>query len=54
MPGFEVPDHVRPIRDQVLAFVRERVEPAEAVLHEGGPEAATLLTAFFAERRGGA
>lgn len=44
MPGFEVPDHVRPIRDQVLAFVRERVEPAEAVLHEGGPEAATLLT----------
>ena len=43
MPGFEVPDHVRPIRDQVLAFVRERVEPAEPTLHAGGEAALTLI-----------
>ncbi len=43
MPGFDVPDHVRPVRDQVLAFMTERVEPAEPVLHAGGEEAAALL-----------
>ncbi len=43
MPGFEVPAHVRPIRDQVLAFMVERVEPAEPVLHRGGEQAADLI-----------
>ncbi|MCU1355023.1 MAG: acyl-CoA dehydrogenase domain protein [Acidimicrobiales bacterium] len=43
MSGFEVPEHVRPVRDAVLAFMVERVEPAEPVLHAGGPEAAALL-----------
>jgi acyl-CoA dehydrogenase len=33
--SFEVPEHVRPVRDAVEAFVRERVEPAEPQLHEG-------------------
>ena len=41
--GFEVPDHVRPIRDAVLAFMVERVEPAEPVLQAGGVEAAGVL-----------
>jgi alkylation response protein AidB-like acyl-CoA dehydrogenase len=43
MSGFEVPEHVRPIRDQVLAFMTERVEPAELVLHAGGEEAGAVL-----------
>lgn len=43
MPGFEVPDHVRPIRDAVRAFMVNHVEPAEAVLHDGGPAAARLI-----------
>lgn len=41
--SFTVPDSVRPIRDAVHAFMTERVEPAETALHEGGPEAASLL-----------
>lgn len=40
---FQVPDHVRPIRDAVYRFMVERVEPAEAVLYAGGPEAAALM-----------
>ena len=51
MPGFDVPDHVRPIRDQVLAFMKERVEPAEPVLHQGGPEAAERLTGLQAQAK---
>ena len=43
MSGFEVPEHVRAVRDAVLAFMVERVEPAEPVLHAGGPEAAGVL-----------
>jgi len=41
--GFEVPAHVRAVRDQVLEFMVELVEPAEPVLHGGGEEAASLL-----------
>ncbi|GGO63753.1 acyl-CoA dehydrogenase family protein [Nonomuraea cavernae] len=41
--SFAVPDSVRPIRDAVHTFMTERVEPAEAVLHEGGPAAAEAL-----------
>lgn len=33
MTMFEVPESVRPVRDRVEAFMRERVEPAEADLH---------------------
>ena len=36
---FTVPEHVRPIREKVRAFVDERVVPAEAVLDAGGDEA---------------
>jgi len=41
--GFEVPSHVRGVRDQVLAFMIERVEPAEPLLHLGGEPAAVRL-----------
>jgi acyl-CoA dehydrogenase len=49
--GFEVPDHVRPIRDRVLAFMTERVEPAEPQLHEGGDDARDLLKGLQAEAK---
>lgn len=51
VPGFDVPDHVRPIRDRVLAFVTERVEPAEPVLHRGGEEAAAVLRGLQAQAK---
>lgn len=41
--SFEVPPHVRPVREQVESFMRERVEPAEPQLHAGGPEADAIL-----------
>ncbi|KAJ9436148.1 hypothetical protein DIPPA_01229 [Diplonema papillatum] len=31
---FDVPSHVRPLRDQVLRFVEEKVYPAEAKLFQ--------------------
>jgi alkylation response protein AidB-like acyl-CoA dehydrogenase len=49
--SFEVPSHVRPLRDAVESFIRERVEPAEPVLHEGGDEAADLLAGLQAEAK---
>ncbi|MBG0832106.1 acyl-CoA dehydrogenase family protein [Planomonospora sp. ID67723] len=48
---FAVPDSVRPLRDAVHAFVTERVEPAEDVLHRGGPGAGTVLRALQEEAR---
>jgi alkylation response protein AidB-like acyl-CoA dehydrogenase len=36
---FEVPEHVRPLRDAVHAFMTERVEPAEPVLSSGDTKA---------------
>ncbi|GAA3845901.1 acyl-CoA dehydrogenase [Sphaerisporangium flaviroseum] len=41
--SFAVPDSVRPIRDAVHAFMIERVEPAEKVVHQGGEPTAALL-----------
>ncbi|MFI9591532.1 acyl-CoA dehydrogenase family protein [Nonomuraea sp. NPDC052265] len=49
--SFAVPEHVRPIRDAVRAFMTERVEPAEEVLHEGGPRAAATLAGLRDEAR---
>ncbi|MEO6627219.1 MAG: acyl-CoA dehydrogenase family protein [Aquihabitans sp.] len=43
MSTFEVPAHVRPARDAVLAFMTERVEPAESLLHGGGEPAAARM-----------
>ncbi|MGI8331463.1 acyl-CoA dehydrogenase family protein [Actinomadura scrupuli] len=41
--SFEVPEHVRPVRDAVYAFVTERVEPAEPALHRMDEEAGELI-----------
>jgi acyl-CoA dehydrogenase len=49
--GFAVPDSIRPVRDQVLAFMRERVEPAEAEILEGGTEARPRLRALQDEAK---
>jgi alkylation response protein AidB-like acyl-CoA dehydrogenase len=43
---FDVPAHVRPIRDAVHAFMTERVEPAEPVLVGGGDAARDTLLAL--------
>jgi alkylation response protein AidB-like acyl-CoA dehydrogenase len=40
---FEIPAHVRPVRDAVHAFMTERVEPAEPVLTAGGDASAEAL-----------
>ncbi|MFC4061848.1 acyl-CoA dehydrogenase family protein [Planomonospora corallina] len=48
---FAVPDSVRPLRDAVHAFITERVEPAEDVLHRVGPEAAAVLRELQEEAR---
>ncbi|MBG0816336.1 acyl-CoA dehydrogenase family protein [Planomonospora sp. ID82291] len=48
---FAVPDSVRPLRDAVHAFMTERVEPAEGVLHRGGPEASAVLGELQEEAR---
>jgi alkylation response protein AidB-like acyl-CoA dehydrogenase len=46
-----VPEHVRPIRDAVKAFMVERVEPAEPVLHRRDDESRTLLKRLQAEAK---
>ncbi len=43
MSGFAVPDSIRPLRDRVLAFMTERVEPAEATVLAGGDDARSTL-----------
>ncbi len=51
MSGFEIPEHVRPVRDAVLAFMVDLVEPAEPTLHRGGEEAAALLAQLQREAK---
>jgi alkylation response protein AidB-like acyl-CoA dehydrogenase len=48
---FDLPDHIRPIRNAVHAFMIERVEPAEDVLHAGGEAAVELLRGLQAEAK---
>ncbi|MGF7124745.1 acyl-CoA dehydrogenase family protein [Rhodococcus sp. TAF43] len=40
---FDVPDHIRPMRDKVYQFMVERVEPSEPILDAGGSEARSLI-----------
>lgn len=49
--NFEVPESVRGVRDEVLAFMVERVEPAEPTLHAGGDEAMAVIRALQAEAK---
>jgi alkylation response protein AidB-like acyl-CoA dehydrogenase len=49
--SFEVPEQVRGVRSEVEAFMRERVEPAEPVLHEGGAAAEEAIRRLQAEAK---
>jgi acyl-CoA dehydrogenase len=49
--SFEVPEHIRPLRDEVLAFMVERVEPAEATIHQGRDEAQDLIAGLQSEAK---
>ena len=49
--SFEVPEHVRPIREAVMAFMVERVEPAEELLRERSPESRELLASLQREAK---
>ncbi|MGB3302013.1 MAG: acyl-CoA dehydrogenase family protein [Gordonia sp. (in: high G+C Gram-positive bacteria)] len=51
---FEVPEHIRPLRDQVYEFITELVEPAEDELHAGDAASRAKLAELQAEakRRG--
>jgi alkylation response protein AidB-like acyl-CoA dehydrogenase len=51
MTAFEVPEHVRPIRQAVLDFMIERVEPVEQTLHEGGDDAGLIIRRLQAEAK---
>jgi acyl-CoA dehydrogenase len=48
---FAVPDHLRPLYDQVLAFVDERVIPNERVLLQNTPESEELKQKLIAEAK---
>jgi len=49
--SFEVPAHVRPIREQVLRFVEERIYPLESQLDAGGDEAFATLRGLMDEAK---
>ncbi len=50
--GFEVPEHVRPIRERVRQFVEERIYPVEALLDErDDPQAGATLRQLMDEAK---
>lgn len=50
--SFEIPSHVRPIRDRVLRFIEERVYPVESILDDRNAEdAARTLRRLMAEAK---
>ncbi len=49
--SFEVPEHVRPIREKVRRFVEERIYPAEAVLERGGEEGRATMRRLMDEAK---
>ncbi len=49
--SFEVPEHVRPIRERVRRFVEERVQASEPVLDAGGDAAWEALRGLMAEAK---
>lgn len=48
---FEVPDHIRPLRERVTRFVEDRVYPAEEALHRGEDDARSILRDLQAEAK---
>ncbi len=51
MATFEVPEHVRPIREKVTRFIEDRVYPAEPTIHAGGEEANALVRELQAQAK---
>jgi len=49
--SFEVPPHVRPIREKVRRFVEDRIYPAEPVLDRGDDEAHATMARLMAEAK---
>lgn len=49
--SFEIPHHIAPLRDAVKAFVVERVEPVEPLLHARSPESRELMAALQREAK---
>ncbi|WHU49682.1 acyl-CoA dehydrogenase family protein [Gordonia sp. L191] len=48
---FEVPEHVRPLRDEVYEFMVELVEPREPELDVGGADADAIMAELRAEAK---
>jgi alkylation response protein AidB-like acyl-CoA dehydrogenase len=49
--SFEVPEHVRPLRDRVKDFVEQRVYPVEPLLDEGGDDGWAALAGLMQEAK---
>src|SRR5262250_868162 len=49
--SFEVPEHVRPVREKVKRFVETRVQPLEPVLDRGDEEARAALRGLMDEAK---
>jgi acyl-CoA dehydrogenase len=50
--SFEVPEHVRPIRQRVRQFIEEKIYPAESTLdRRGEPEAGSMLRRLMGEAK---
>jgi acyl-CoA dehydrogenase len=49
--SFEVPEHVRPIRQRVRRFIEERIYPVESVLDRGDGEARTTMRRLMDEAK---
>src|SRR6476659_5139846 len=49
--SFEVPEHVRPLRDAVKEFMVTKVEPAEPALHARTEESRAVLKGLQADAK---
>ncbi len=49
--SFQIPEHVRPVRERVRAFIEQRVYPAEASLEEPGEEGRATLRRLMQEAK---
>ncbi|HXJ35939.1 MAG TPA: acyl-CoA dehydrogenase family protein [Candidatus Eisenbacteria bacterium] len=49
--SFEVPSHVRPIREKVRRFIEERIYPVEGVIDAGGDEGRAIMLRLMAQAK---
>src|ERR1051325_10390190 len=49
--GFEIPEHVKPLRARVTDFVGRHVYPAEQTIHDGGDAARVAISALQARAK---